>query len=154
MKKISCEDRPEFIGQIIDIFEDFLEEKGMLIESPEKEEAIAEGEDPEGLAIIYGTDYDCLQEGIEEVLLRWGLMENETASPAPGSSVLLLREVEDGEIYGILTADADAGELAAKFLSVKADVSKEDPEWQVSDILALLPKEWNAKVETPGSIYI
>ena len=57
---------PEGIGQIIDIFEDFLEEKGVKIENPEKQDAIYQGEDPEGLAIIYGSDYDMLATALRE----------------------------------------------------------------------------------------
>lgn len=74
-KKITNDDLPQFVSQIIDIFEDFLEEKGINIENPEKEEAIADGEDPESICILYGTDYGYLQSSIEEVLMNWKLAE-------------------------------------------------------------------------------
>ena len=57
----------EFIGQIIDGFEDFLESKGIDIPNPEKAES-------EGPAILYGTDYGELQSYIENSLINWGLL--------------------------------------------------------------------------------
>ena len=68
---------PEFTGQIIDIVEDFLEERGITLNNPEIEEAIADGQDPEGLAIIYGTDYGDLQSEIEAMMIAWGVVEPE-----------------------------------------------------------------------------
>ena len=64
---------PEFIGQIIDIFEDFLEEKGINIENDEKNDR----DDPESAAIIYGTDYGQLQSDIESTLIGWGIVKEE-----------------------------------------------------------------------------
>ena len=58
------EDLPELIGQIIDSFEDFLEEKDVRIFNPEMDES----EDP---AVIYGSDYDRLYSRIEETLILW-----------------------------------------------------------------------------------
>ena len=68
------QDKMEFIGQIIDIFEDFLEEKGVQIENPEKAEIIADSEDPDDICILYGTDYDELQYVIEDTLRSWGVV--------------------------------------------------------------------------------
>lgn len=73
--KITRDNLPELVGEIIDIFEDFLEEKGINIENPEKADAIADGEDPEGLCILYGTDYGELQSSIEGTLFNWKLAE-------------------------------------------------------------------------------
>lgn len=69
---VSEEDRPEFIGQIIDVFEDFLDEKGIDISNDEKDEAASEGENP---AIIYGTDYGNIESEIEEILVNWKIMK-------------------------------------------------------------------------------
>lgn len=66
--KIKREDVGEMVGQIIDIFEDFLEEKGIDIENPEKIQA-------EDACILYGTDYGKLQSAIEETLINWKLAE-------------------------------------------------------------------------------
>jgi len=90
-----------------------------------------------------------------EELFNAALNKSPTESQSGGSSLILLREVEDGELYGVLLADGpDDAELTSAFLSAKEAVAKSDPEWQVGDILARLPKEWNARVEMPGSIYI
>ena len=60
----------EFIGQIIDIFEDFLDFKGIEIENDEKE-----GDETE--AIIYGSDYGILQTNIETMLDNWNTEKND-----------------------------------------------------------------------------
>ena len=71
--KVAKEDVPELIGQFIDLFEDFLDEKGIVIENPERNEE----EDAEMAANIYGTDYGDLADGIEEILANWKLIEKE-----------------------------------------------------------------------------
>ena len=37
MCKITKEDKKEFIGQVIDVFEDFLDEKGIVIPNEERD---------------------------------------------------------------------------------------------------------------------
>ena len=73
--KLSGGDLSEFVGQLIDIFEDFLETKGIQIPNDEKDEAVADGEEPESIAILFGTDYGSLQTSIEDTLIRWELAE-------------------------------------------------------------------------------
>lgn len=65
---ISSEDKCEFIGQIVDIFEDFLEEKGINIPNEDRDENESE-------AIIYGDDYGIISEQIESTLIAWDLLE-------------------------------------------------------------------------------
>lgn len=66
-------DKPELIGNIIDIFEDFLDDKGIIIPNPEKDE------DPEldmeSPANIYGEDYDSLSTSLENLLQSWKVIE-------------------------------------------------------------------------------
>lgn len=71
---ITPENQPEFIGQIIDIFEDFLTEKGITLNNPEIQEAIDEGEDPKDLAIISGSDYSSLQDSLTAMLTEWHVL--------------------------------------------------------------------------------
>lgn len=71
---ITPENQPEFIGQIIDIFEDFLTEKGVTLNNPEIQEAIDEGEDPKALAIIFGSDYGSLQDSLTAMLTEWHVL--------------------------------------------------------------------------------
>lgn len=59
----------EFIGQIIDTFEDFLDEKGIEFNNAEKLD-----EDDPNLAIIYGSDYDRLKSGLTNIIEGWNLM--------------------------------------------------------------------------------
>ena len=54
----------EFVGQIIDIFDDFLESKGIDIPNEDK----AQSENP---AIIYGMDYGEIQSELESMMMRW-----------------------------------------------------------------------------------
>ena len=71
----SQNDLAEFLGQIIDVFEDFLEERGIKLDNPEIDEAICDGQDPDSLAIIYGTDYGNLQDDLESLLRNWGILQ-------------------------------------------------------------------------------
>ena len=58
---------PEFEGQIIDDFEDFLDEKGIKIINPDSE-------DDENAANIYGEDYGLLQQTIEEAMTTYDVV--------------------------------------------------------------------------------
>lgn len=76
--KIKMEDRCEFVGQIIDIFEDFLEERGVSF--PETRQMMidagcSEEEADENDVIIYGDYYGELQSQIEQMLAHWDLLE-------------------------------------------------------------------------------
>lgn len=66
---------PEFIGQIIDVFEDFLTDRNIVLNNPEIQWAIEDGEDPEELAVIYGTDYGELQTALENLLRAWEIVQ-------------------------------------------------------------------------------
>jgi len=63
--KIKFEERGHMtpVQAIIEVFENFLEERDVIIDNPEKE-----GDN--GAAIIYGTDYGELESSIEDVLQR------------------------------------------------------------------------------------
>lgn len=71
MAVISNEDTSEFLGRIIDIFEDFLEEKGIDIDNPEKE-------DNDDASIIYGSDYGILQDRLTDLMKAWRIINDET----------------------------------------------------------------------------
>lgn len=58
----------EFIGNIIDIFEDFLESKGIDIPNEDKEQS-------DNPAIIYGMDYGDLSSRLESMMEQWGIIE-------------------------------------------------------------------------------
>ena len=69
---VSRGDSPKFIGQIIDIFEDFLDRKGIIIENDEKDDpSLEEG----SAANIYGTDYGDLQTDLEDMMVNWNVMK-------------------------------------------------------------------------------
>ena len=70
--RITGADMPEFCANIIETFEDFLEERGITLRNPERNEAM-QMQDPESVALIYGTDYGELQSAIEDIMRRWKL---------------------------------------------------------------------------------
>lgn len=71
---IQPEDLPEFIGQIIDTFEDFLDEKGVFIENSERD-ADEEITGENNCAIIYGEDYSRIADDIQNILAGWELIK-------------------------------------------------------------------------------
>ncbi len=66
---IKKENQNELVGQIIDIFEDFLEDHN--IDFPNEER----NDDTDNPAIIYGSDYGQLQEKLLELLKAWKIIE-------------------------------------------------------------------------------
>ena len=75
MCKITKEDRKEFIGQVIDVFEDFLDKKGIIISNDERD--IDSDLEPEGSTNIYGNDYDSIREKLEKLFINWSVLEDE-----------------------------------------------------------------------------
>lgn len=63
------EQRSEFICQIIDIFEDFLDSKGIVLANSDRDED--PNLDPEEAANIYASDYYNLEARIGAVLDNW-----------------------------------------------------------------------------------
>lgn len=68
--KDSNTDRLMTIESFIEVFEDFLDEKGIVIENDEKDQS-------EGPSNIYGTDYGILSDRIESLLIRYGVLKGE-----------------------------------------------------------------------------
>ena len=72
---IRNEDMAEFLGQIIDVFDDLLEERGVRI--PTSDAEMEENDELEGNeARLYGSDYSELEENIGELLGNWENEEN------------------------------------------------------------------------------
>ena len=67
----SNESRLETIALFIETFEDFLDEKGIDIPNPEKEQSDCP-------STIYGTDYGILSDRIESLLVGLGYMKGES----------------------------------------------------------------------------
>lgn len=89
---VQPDDTPDFIGQMIDIVEDFLEEKKVTIDHPEKE-----NEPDESAAIIYGSDYDALAEKFKDLMKSYHFL-TETANriliPTENNEHYLFHEYE------------------------------------------------------------
>ena len=56
-----------FVGQIIEEFEEFLDERGIEVPNEDKEQ------DPKGASTIYGMDFAELMDRIVDVLNRWNI---------------------------------------------------------------------------------
>ena len=67
-------DKPEFLGQIIDIFEDFLDEKGIKIDNPDRDKDSIEDASCSDTN-IYGCDYDYLSDRIASTMTNWGFFK-------------------------------------------------------------------------------
>lgn len=65
-------DRQELIGQIIDVFEDWLHDKGLTADDIPNDDREDDSD-----ALIYGCDYGTLEGRIEEVLINNELIEEE-----------------------------------------------------------------------------
>lgn len=61
---------------ILDTFETFLDDRHVNIENPEKQEAIDDGEDPDTIAIIFGSDYGYLFDAILRALSDYEYNKN------------------------------------------------------------------------------
>ena len=68
--KIRENDEKEFVGRIIDIFDDFLEERVLRVPTSDAE-MVDNGDNKDNIARIYGADYGMLEQKIEETLCAW-----------------------------------------------------------------------------------
>lgn len=67
---VDNQDMAEFLGQLIDVFDDFLEERDVRI--PTSDAEMEENDElEENEARIYGSDYSELEENIKELLGNW-----------------------------------------------------------------------------------
>ena len=65
----SNENKLSFLHDIIDVFENFLEDKGIVIENPDKEQS------GDSASNIYGCDYMDLESEIECVMKNWEVIK-------------------------------------------------------------------------------
>ena len=71
VKRVQPDDEPEFIGRLVDIVENFLCDKDVMIDNPERDE-----DDVEDAAIIYGDDYDALADEFRYVMRAYHVLSN------------------------------------------------------------------------------
>lgn len=67
--RVSDDELPEFLGQVIDVVDDFLEERDITL--PDSEKEMEEDGDDGNSAVIYGSDYGQLYEQFEELFRNW-----------------------------------------------------------------------------------
>ena len=75
--KIVPEDQPDFFGEIIDVFEHFLEARGVSIPSSEKDKRENDPDWETNPYRIWGDDYYELRSDIESMLKSWSVSEKE-----------------------------------------------------------------------------
>lgn len=71
VKRVQPDDEPEFIGRLVDIVENFLCDKDVMIDNPERDE-----DDVEDAAIIYGDDYDALADEFRYVMRAYHFLSD------------------------------------------------------------------------------
>lgn len=112
--QLTQDSKPEFIGQIIDIFEDYLAEHEIILESKERNDAIEDGDiEPEEAAILYGDYYDMIGDTISCAVENHSLMNGplDNAEKQNGIVEIIMDsfyDVLDAGMYkeGIPAADA------------------------------------------------
>ena len=67
MIHVSLDDLAELKGQIVDNYEDFASEYNLDLPNSDRDDAIEDGEDPEDLAIIYGSAYDMIADTVDNI---------------------------------------------------------------------------------------
>lgn len=75
---LTPDSKPEFIGQIVDIFEDYLSEKEITLQNEDRDIAIEAGEydDPDEAAMIYGDQYDVIGDAVSQMIDDHNLMDH------------------------------------------------------------------------------
>lgn len=75
---LTPDSKPEFIGQIVDIFEDYLSEKEITLQNEDRDIAIKAGEydEPDEAAMIYGDQYDVIGDAVSQMIDDHNLMEH------------------------------------------------------------------------------
>ena len=64
---VTPENETEFIGQIIDIFEDFLSERNIQLNTDKNENTYA---------VIYGSNYDELNDKLKTMMNQWNIINS------------------------------------------------------------------------------
>lgn len=121
---IPADSQPEFFGQLIDCFDDFLQEQDVRLPRSVKE--LEEGEEDNCNARIYGSDYDDLNSSIKQTIRSWS---QEKAEPAKSHNVLVVKEHyddEEVEVFDLSDDEKKAEEQARKMFF--QDVQEEEAE--------------------------
>lgn len=74
---VRTEERVELLSQIVECFEDFLEERGIEVPTSQEEKRREDPDWEENDAVIYGMDFGELMESVADVLVSWKLLEVE-----------------------------------------------------------------------------
>ena len=95
--------RVELEAAIMEVFEDFLEAKGIRIESSEQAKKDDDGAE-ENTAILYGDDYWGMSDQIENILADAGLLD-ENREPVNANEIKV--PISDGKLVAFKGSDPD-----------------------------------------------
>ena len=124
----------ELKGQLIDIFEEFLDSKGVIIPNPERDED--EDLAPEESANIYGSDYDELSDRLMETIENWGLLKPEiTVDTLAGQLVAYAGKDLDNPSVGIYFKPLNGGEVDLAMAEVQGEELREGTDVGEKDIV-------------------
>ena len=123
--KLTKETKAEFVGQIVDLFEDYSDRNHIAISNRERDEAQKDNKD---LAIIYGKDYDAIA-GPAEILADRIIEANMQ------SSTIGIEEVVDLAMNSISSFESlFGGNIPAKDVEVLSNqIAKTCQEWKIVD---------------------
>ena len=101
--KLRIDDLPEFKGQIVDIFEDYLDENYPDITSfrnKERDEAVKDGEyeSIDETAHIWGDDYDFIADNIDAII-KTAAVENDAELTVSTISVANIKNILGTFVY-------------------------------------------------------
>lgn len=98
----------DIAGDLINIFEDFLNDRGIIISNPERDEN--ETLEPEDSSNIYGSDHDELRDKIEKVLEDKGILNNQITVITPAGELTAYAETGNNPRVGITLTPKDVDE--------------------------------------------
>ena len=122
-------DIAEFKGQIVDIFEDYLADKGVVLKHEDIDLAIEDGEAPEEMAIIYGGLYDIIGDAAENVIND--CLENNENDGYGRPNENGIKEIWDAFIRTIETGKSDFKPSLFDETELRSKVRKTFSNWKV-----------------------
>ena len=144
----------EYAAPIIDVFEDFLEKKGVKLPGTAEAKAEAGDSEEDNLAIIYGEDYDELLDNISDAfanLMREARPDIEVDDCIFGKSEI--------EVVNTISVDTSAGKLCASIgigsYGSQIGIYQQTEDGDSTDLFLAEVKEFEEAKEQkePGVIY-
>lgn len=151
------EDKAEFLGQLMDVFEDFLEEKKISFpETPDlmREAGCSEEEIQENAAILYGDNYYGIEDQIEEICKNWNIIESDEAqNPDSCKEQEMKALTEIRRIIARLGENSYVGTALEGCLEIAEDNIKNDFLCSMKQKLKMTENTLNSKINELNTVY-